>query len=116
MSTAIRDKNKIALSSRNYLLDKKSMKIASIIAKKLIKLKYKIIKTKVEKNNIINNLKKELINRFNIKIEYLEVRNSINLQRDNKLGKKKIFIAYYLNKIRLIDNFNIILKEKGTNT
>ena len=39
------------------------------------------------------------------KIEYMECRNLINL--DKKLHNKpfKLFISYYLNKVRLIDNF-----------
>ena len=46
-----------------------------------------------------------LFQRFNIKIEYLECRNLINL--DTKIHNKpfKVFIAYYLSNVRLIDNF-----------
>ena len=46
----------------------------------------------------------ELAKIFNIKIEYLEMRNSKNLRISNKIKNSRIFIAYYLNKIRLIDN------------
>ena len=42
---------------------------------------------------------------FNIKIQYLELRNEKTLSISNKLNKSKIFIAYYLNNVRLIDNF-----------
>ena len=49
--------------------------------------------------------KKELIKKFNLNIEYLEIRNKKNLQPTYKIKNSKIFIAYYLNKIRLIDNF-----------
>ena len=101
----IRNNNKLALSSRNYLLDKNQLIIAGIIARKLIKLKYKVIKNKKITNHLIKDLKKELIKKFDIKIEYLEVRNSINLKKSTKFSKNKIFIAYYLNKVRLIDNF-----------
>ena len=42
---------------------------------------------------------------FNISIEYIDLRNKINLSKSNKVKNSKIFLAYYLNKVRLIDNF-----------
>ena len=42
---------------------------------------------------------------YNIKIEYFELRNIKNLKLSNKISNSKIFIAYYLKNIRLIDNF-----------
>ena len=42
---------------------------------------------------------------FNISIEYIDLRNKINLNKSNKVKNSKIFLAYYLNKVRLIDNF-----------
>ena len=42
---------------------------------------------------------------YNIKIEYLELRNKKNLQLSNTINNSKIFIGYYLKNIRLIDNF-----------
>ena len=42
---------------------------------------------------------------FNIKIDYLEVRNKKNLTALTKNKKIKLFVAYYINKVRLIDNF-----------
>ena len=49
--------------------------------------------------------KEELINSHNIHIEYLELRNVTNLKLSNKIKNSKIFISYYLKKVRLIDNF-----------
>ena len=40
-----------------------------------------------------------------IKIEYLEIRNKINLSKNYNQKNFKIFIAYYNNKVRLIDNY-----------
>ena len=54
---------------------------------------------------LIQNLKKQLINKFNIKIEYLECRNLINLSTNLNNKPFKLFVSYYLNKVRLIDNF-----------
>ena len=54
---------------------------------------------------LINTKKKELEKIFDINIEYLEIRNKKNLLISNKINNSKIFLAYYLKKIRLIDNF-----------
>ena len=98
----IREKNKIALSTRNKLLNKSATKIASKIANKLIKLK-EISKT----NNLINlsKLKKNLENKYKIKIDYLEFRDEKKLELNNFKSKYRLFVAYYINGVRLIDNF-----------
>ena len=68
-----------------------------------------ILKKKISKKNNIKELislkKSELDNLDNIKIEYLELRNRFTLKKTLKIKNSKIFIAYFLNKIRLIDNF-----------
>ena len=100
----VRDKNKLALSSRNFLLNKKELNKARGIAKTLFNLKKKLI----NKKNLYKILLREkylMENSFNIKIQYLELRNEKTLSISNKLNKSKIFIAYYLNNVRLIDNF-----------
>ena len=54
---------------------------------------------------LLFNKKKELIRLYRIRIEYLELRNKLNLTSTNKIKNSKLFVAYYLNKIRLIDNY-----------
>ena len=100
----IRDKNKIAFSSRNQLLTKISFVKAGKLISSLMNFKKEFIKNK-NFNTLLNEKKKELSKLYNLKIEYLEFRNINNLKLSNKLKNSKIFIAYYLNKIRLIDNF-----------
>ena len=100
----IRDKNKLALSSRNLLLKKDNLIKAGKIAQNLISFKKQFSKKIITKKEILKK-KKELIKKFNLNIEYLEIRNKKNLQPTYKTKNSKIFIAYYLNKIRLIDNF-----------
>jgi len=105
MSKTIRDSNNVALSSRNILLNQTNLKAARLITNKLFDLRHSINKNKSKANNLIRVLKKELIKNFNVKIEYLECRNLINL-RTNLYNKPfKLFIAYYLDGVRLIDNF-----------
>ena len=41
---------------------------------------------------------------FKVVIEYLELRNKITLRKSDTIKNSKIFVAYYLNRLRLIDN------------
>ena len=99
----IRDRNKVALSSRNFLLKKSNLVIAANIYKKLNNIKKNIKKNK-HISNFLNLQKKELIKKYKIKIDYLELRNKKNLKLSNTINNSKLFIAYYLNNVRLIDN------------
>ena len=99
----IRDKNKVALSSRNFLLNKSNLNIAAKIYKKLVKIK-KNIKNKKNISSFLKSQKKELRNNFKIKIDYLELRNVNNLKISNTTKNSRLFIAYHLSNIRLIDN------------
>ena len=98
----IRESNKIALSTRNKLLNKSSIKAASKIAIKMNKLK------KLSQSGKLLDLSKfknELENKFKIKIDYLEFRDERKLKLNNFRSKYRLFIAYYINGVRLIDNF-----------
>ena len=100
----IRDKNKLALSSRNILLDRNNLNKAGKLAEDLINFKKKLLKKKNLKNLIFMK-KNELKRNYDIKIDYLELRNTKNLKLTDKITNAKIFIAYYINKVRLIDNY-----------
>ena len=105
LSKTIRNSNNVALSSRNNLLNPTNLKVAGLIANELFHLKLLINKNKNKSNNLIKTFKKELIRKFDIKIEYLECRNLINLSTNLYNKPFKLFVAYYLNNVRLIDNF-----------
>tara|TARA_B100000029_G_scaffold452016_1_gene476962 strand:+ start:215 stop:1024 length:810 start_codon:yes stop_codon:yes gene_type:complete len=98
----IREKNGIAFSSRNSRLNKKERIVAANV--------YKIVKknrNKILKNNFyIKKIKKILLSVGVKKIDYLEVFDTKKIL-DKKIKKKKfkIFLAYYIKKVRLIDNF-----------
>jgi len=100
----IRDKNYVALSSRNNLLSKKKLIDAGEIAKKL-----SLLKKKIKNNNIykkeINYVKNYLIKKYKIKIDYLELRNEKDLSIYKNKRKFRLFIAYHIQNIRLIDNY-----------
>ena len=99
----IRLKNSLAYSSRNNLLQKKEVDKASNISKKL---KYFYSSVKINFKNIknLNKIKKEIL-KYGIKLEYLEIRNKYNLSKTINKSNFKLFIAYYINEVRLIDNF-----------
>lgn len=108
----IRNTNGVALSSRNKLLNKLEIRNAGLIANRLLKLKRSITKKNgiynigsIKTNKNIQKVKKNLIKKFNIKIEYLECRNLVNLSSNLVKKPFKLFVSYYLNNIRLIDNF-----------
>ncbi len=100
----VRNKNRLALSSRNQLLNKKDLIKASKIAKELIQFKKFLRKNKKTKYLLqkkLTSLKKN----FGIRIDYLEVRKKNNLKSSSIIKNSRVFIAYYINKVRLIDNF-----------
>ena len=99
----IRDNKGLALSSRNLLLNSKEINIARMLTKNISILKKKL-KSQKNMKKFIEQKKKKLKELLNINIEYLELRNLKNLKISNKIKNSRIFIAYYLNKIRLIDN------------
>ena len=100
----IRNKSKLALSSRNFLFKKEDLKHIEVITKKFFELK-KEIKKKKKINQFLKISKKKIENLFKIKIEYLENRSVKNLDISNNYLHSKIFLSYYYRNIRLIDNF-----------
>jgi pantoate--beta-alanine ligase len=101
----IRDSNMIALSSRNKLLKKTNLNTLSSITKKLHSIKKTINLDKQKCKKLIYEIKKDLVKKYKVKIEYLECRNIVNLNTNIQTKSFKLFVAYYLNNVRLIDNF-----------
>ena len=104
-----REKNGLALSSRNKYLSEVEQKIASKIYLSLQKAS-EIICTGVSN---FNNAKKELIielEDFGMKVEYFELRRAEDLALPEEDEKSFIIlIAVWLGKARLIDNITIDL-------
>ncbi len=99
----IREKNGIAYSTRNLKLNKKQKDAASNIYHYLLSVKKNI---KKKKNFLLlKSVKKKLLDLGADKIEYIEVFNTNNfIKPKNSKYKFNIFVAYYIKKIRLIDN------------
>ena len=97
----IREKNGVALSSRNSLLSNKENIIASKIYKILKRNKYNIIK----KKKTTKNVSKIILNYGVKKIDYVKVFDINKLAKPYiKKEQYRIFLAYYLGSTRLIDN------------
>ena len=99
----IRENNGIPCSSRNEKLNFNQHKIASDVFK-LLKKEKKLLKKKSHKFNEFN-LKKKIISLGVQKIDYvkcLDLKKIIYTKNFNI--KFNIFIAYYINNVRLIDN------------
>ena len=99
----VRLDNLVPYSSRNFRLSRNEIRTASFVSKCVHKFYLSIIKNFNNRFNI--NLVKNTIESKKIKTDYFEIRNKTNLSKNFNRNNFKIFIAYYLNGIRLIDNF-----------
>jgi pantoate--beta-alanine ligase len=86
------------------LLKQNELNDVEKISINFLNLKNKIKYTK-NINQFLKKTKKDFERIFNIKIEYLENRNTNDLSLSNKYNGSKIFLAYYYRSVRLIDNF-----------
>ena len=100
----IREKNYLAMSTRNQLLTKKQFEIGGKIAFILKDFKNNL-KNKINIKKIILEKSKFLNKEFKIQIEYLELRNIFNLKLATSIKNSKLFVAYKIGNVRLIDNF-----------
>ncbi len=100
---SIRDLNGMSLSSRysSFTQDQKIKfaQCASTIKSNLINLKKNFNQT------ILDNLQDELKEIGISKIDYCEVRDEDDLNLSKIKQRSRLFLAFYINKIRVIDNF-----------
>ena len=102
---SVRDNLGMSLSSRNSKLNKDQLEIFKNLAKKISKLIViiKQRKTKIELENFKKDLSKININ----KIDYFEIRDEDNLSVTNDYAHSRLFIALYIDEIRIVDNFKL---------
>ena len=100
---SIRDPNGMSLSSRYSVFSQdqriKFEQYAKIINSNLLNLKKNFNK------KAIDNIENELRNFGISKIDYIEVRNEKDLSLSKIHERSRLFIALYLDEIRVIDNF-----------
>lgn len=100
-----RQKNGLAMSSRNARLSDKQLLIAPYISEVLQEVRQDF------KSKSVNELKQEVLKKFaqkeGLKLEYFEIANVKNLNaisRKRKNQKYRAFLAVYAGEVRLIDN------------
>jgi pantoate--beta-alanine ligase len=100
---SIRMKNGMSFSSRykKFSISEEKIfnQVSSILMQFLIELRKNLdIK-------IVEDIKRKLEKIGIKKIDYLEIKNEINLQPTLEKYNSRLFIAFYIGKIRIIDNF-----------
>ena len=103
-SDTIRNKDGLALSSRNNLLSMKELKSATEIHEALL-LAYSLYHKNISIDEITRHIN-ELFIKSTIKLEYFAIRDLKTLQHPND-NDLIALIAGYLNEVRLIDNIII---------
>jgi len=100
---SIQNSNGMSLSSRYSTFNEEEKTkfdmCAKIINSNILNLK------KYFDQKILDSIEKELKTIGISKIDYCEVRNEDDLSTSKKNIKSRLFIAFYLNQIRIIDNF-----------
>lgn len=106
----IRDKNGLALSSRNSRFNETQKKLAINLYLTLKNIKNYILLNGLNDINIfIKNQIKNLQN-YNFKVDYIELRQLNNLQKINENTKQLIILgAVNIDNIRIIDNIPVIM-------
>ena len=99
----VRDNSSLAYSSRILNLSNSEKIKASIFTKELIMF-FKQLKKNIKNSKKVKHIKNQF-SKYGIKIEYLEIRNKFNLSKKFNRNNFKLFVAFYINKVRLIDNF-----------
>jgi pantoate--beta-alanine ligase len=106
----IRQENGLAMSSRNQRLSESSKVKAAEIFLTLNEIKNEVKKSPHEIEKILQKKREELLSKGFKKIDYLEIREEKNLNLVTNLDNQKpsrIFIAVYLDEVRLIDNMRL---------
>ncbi len=101
--STVRLKNGMSISSRYNKFSLKEKEIFNQIAIN-IRTCVKSLRKKIQSSYIIK-LKEELFNKNIDKIDYIEIRDEDNLELTNEKNKSRLFIAFYIGNIRIIDNF-----------
>lgn len=102
----VREEDGLAKSSRNTYLSAEERKAATILNKSLTKGKELVLAGERNSDKVINAIKSVLDSEPLAKIDYVEVVDSLSIEKVDKIEKSVLVaIAVYIGKTRLIDNF-----------
>ncbi len=108
----IRDKDGLALSSRNIYLNREERKAALVLYKSLNEAQSMVERGEREAEKIVKKMK-DIINAEPLaQIDYVEVIDMKNLDPLAKIGNKALAaVAVFIGRVRLIDNTILRVKE-----
>ena len=112
LSPTVREKDGLALSSRNSYLTLKERKAAPVLYRSLVKAKQAIEKGEKDPERVIC-LMEDLISKEPLaKIDYIDLVDPLTLERISQIkGDVLAVLAVRIGKVRLIDNMRV---KKGT--
>jgi pantoate--beta-alanine ligase len=109
----VREKDGLALSSRNSYLNKKERKSSLVLHKSLEKARKMIKSGERDSRKIISRMKRMIREEKPAKIDYLKICDSETLEEVKRIkGRTLVALALRIGKTRLIDN--IVISKKGT--
>lgn len=101
----VREADGLAMSSRNTYLAKDQRKQALVLYQSLLKAKELIKNKETDSEKIIQHMRKIILKKPAILIDYIEIRNFDTLREVKKIkGKVLVALAAKIGKTRLIDN------------
>ena len=111
--STVREQDGLAMSSRNAYLSFEERKDAVVLSEAL-NFAEKIIKEgEKDAKKIINKIRKFILSKKNVKIDYVGIVDTESLRIIEKIQKKALVVlAVYIGKTRLIDN--VIVHRRGS--
>lgn len=108
----IREKDGLALSSRNAYLSQEERKAALVLLKSLKEAQSMIKKGERDSVEIVNRMREVINSEPLVKIDYIEIVDMVKLNPIARVEKEALAaLAAYIGKVRLIDN--TILRVEG---
>ncbi len=108
----VREKEGMALSSRNTYLDQEERKAARVLSESLEEAREMVKNGVQDSGQIISRMKDRISQEPRAKIDYVEIVDMENLNPVAKIEKEALAaLAVFIGKVRLIDNTILKLKE-----
>lgn len=107
----VREKNGLAMSSRNAYLTKTKKQDALVLADSLRLAKKLTNSGEKDTRKIIKAMQKNILSKKNTKIDYIEIVDALTLKPLKKISEKALIaLAVYVGRTRLIDNIIISVR------
>ncbi|MDD4183471.1 MAG: pantoate--beta-alanine ligase, partial [Candidatus Omnitrophica bacterium] len=101
----VRERDGLAMSSRNAYLSSEERKDALVLSQSLELAKELMKKGEKDAKKVINKIRKFILSRKSAKIDYIEIVDTQTLRAIKKIQRRALIVlAVYIGKTRLIDN------------